>query len=135
MVQAALAQVAVPLGSVGQVTQLAPQPVGSSSAAHRVLAPVPQTWVPAAQVKLQVEPLQPVALAPVGFGQEVHEAPQLSTLVFIAQRPPQSWVPVAHTPEQEALVAMHAPAQSLVPVGQLGTHDVPSQVTAPPVGF
>ena len=47
-----------------------------------MLAPVPQTWVPAPQVKPQVEPLQLVELAPVGIGQDVHDVPQVSTLVF-----------------------------------------------------
>ncbi len=133
--QAPVTQAAVPLGSVGQLAQLAPQPVASSSAAHRVLAPVPQTWVPAPQVKLHVEPLQLVVLAPVGFGQGVQEVPQVSTLVFMAQRPLQLWVPVGHTSEQGAVLAMHAPAQSLVPAGQVTMHCVPSQLAEPPVGF
>jgi hypothetical protein len=132
--QAPLAHVAAPLASVGQLRQLVPQPVGSSSAAHRALAPVPQTWVPAPQVKLQVVPLQ-LSAAPAGLGQEVHEIPQVSTLMLIAQTPPQSWVPVGHTPVHEAVPSMHAPAQSFAPGWQLGTHAAPSQVTEPPVGF
>ena len=88
---------AVPLESVGQTRQAVPQPVASSSGAQRALAPVPHRWVPTPQVKLQVVPLQLVELAPVGFGQDVHNVPQLSTLVFEAQRPVQSWVaPEAH---------------------------------------
>jgi hypothetical protein len=133
--QTPLTQVAVPLASPGQLTQLAPQPVGSLSAAQRVAAPVPQTWVPAAQVKPHVVPLQLVALAPVGFGQDTHEDPQLSTLESIAQMPLQSCVPVPHTPWHDVLLPMQAPAQILVPDGQAGTHDVPSQVTDPPVGL
>src|SRR5215831_10860551 len=38
---APLTQTAAPLVSVGQLTQLVPHPVGSLSAAHRVLPPVP----------------------------------------------------------------------------------------------
>jgi hypothetical protein len=132
--QAPLTQAAAPLGSVGQLAQLVPQPVGSSSAAHRVPAPVPQTWVPAPQVKLHVEPLQ-LALAPVGLGQVVHDIPQVSTLVFMAQRPLQLWVPVGHTSEQGAVLAMQAPAQIRVPAGHVTMHCVPSQLTPPPVGF
>lgn len=41
--QTPLTQAARPLGSVAQLTQLVPHPVGSLSAAHRVLVPVPQT--------------------------------------------------------------------------------------------
>ena len=79
---------AVPFVSVGQVRQAAPQPVGSLSAAHRAPVPVPHRWVPAPQVKSHVVPSHVVELAPVGFGQEVHDvAPQLSTLVFEAQIP------------------------------------------------
>jgi len=41
--QTPLVQAAAPLVSVGQFTQLVPHPVGSLSAAQRVLVPVPQT--------------------------------------------------------------------------------------------
>lgn len=133
--QLPLTQVAVPLASGGQVMQLAPQPVGSSSAAQRVLAPVPQTWVPAPQVKPQVVPLQVVALAPVGFGQGRQESPQVSTLVFMAQIPLQSWVPAPHPIPHELLPSTQTPAHSLRPSGQVGLQAVPSQVTEPPVGF
>ena len=119
----------------GQLTQLVPHPVGSLSAAHRVLAPVPHTCVPAPQVKPHVVPLQVVELAPVGNGQAVHDVvPQLSTLVLLAQMPEQLWVPLGQTPLHAALLAMQAPAHSFMLDGQAGTHCVPSQVTEPPVG-
>ena len=79
--------------------------------------------------------LQVVALAPVGFGQATHEAPQVSTLVLSAQMPAQLWVPLGQRPEHAAAAAMHAPAHSFMPGGQAGTHMVPSQVTAPPLGI
>lgn len=126
---------AVPFVSVGQVRQAAPQPVGSLSAAHRAPVPVPHRWVPAAQVKSHVVPSHVVALAPVGFGHELHDvAPQLSTLVFDAQIPLQLCVPAGHVP-QAAVMATHAPAHSCMLAGQAGMHAVPSQVTEPPVGF
>jgi hypothetical protein len=88
--QTPLEQTAVPLESVGQATQAVPHPVASSSGAQRALGPVPHRCVPTPQVKLQVIPLQPVELAPVGFGQDVHNVPQLSMLVLEAQSPVQS---------------------------------------------
>ena len=133
--QTPLEQTAVPLESVGQTVQAVPHPVASSSAAQRALAPVPHRCVPTPQVKLQVVPLQLVALAPVGLGHDIHNVPQLSTLVFEAQIPAQSCVPVPHTPEHAADPSMHVPAHSFIPGGQVGTHAVPSQVASPPVGF
>lgn len=121
--------------SVGQLIQLAPHPVASLSAAHRVLEPVPQTCVPAPQVKPQVDPLQLVEVAPAGKGHAVHDVvPQLPTSVLLAQMPEQSWVPLEQTPLQAALLAMQLPAQSFMLAGQAGTHCVPSQVTEPPAG-
>lgn len=67
-------------------------------------------------------PLQEVAFAPVGSGQDVQEVPQLSTLVLLAQMPEQLWVPLAQTPLHDALLAMQAPAHSFIPDGQAGTH-------------
>ena len=37
--------------------------------------------------------------------------------------------------EQEAVLAMQAPAHSFIPVGQVPPHEVPSQVAVPPVGI
>jgi hypothetical protein len=126
---------AAPLGSVGQFTQLVPQPVGSLSAAQRAPVPVPQTCVPTPQVKPHVVPSQLVDVAPAGTEQDVHDvAPQLPTLVLLAQMPEQSWVPLGQTPLHEALDAMQVPAHSFMLVGQAGLHCVPSQVTEPPVG-
>jgi hypothetical protein len=123
------------LESVGQLMQLAPHPVASLSAAHRVLAPVPQTCVPAPQVKPQVDPLQFVEVAPVGKGHPVHDVvPQLPTSVLLAQMPEQSCVPLGQTPLHAELLGMQVPAQSFMLAGQAGTHCVPSQVTEPPVG-
>jgi hypothetical protein len=130
-----LEQTAMPLVSVGQETQVVPHPVASSSGAQRAFAPVPHRCVPTPQVKLQVVPLQLVELAPGGLGQDVHDVPQLSMLVFDAQRPVQSCVPVSHTPEHEAALSMHVPVHSFIPDGQFGTHAVPLQVASPPVGF
>lgn len=133
--QTPLEQTAVPLESVGHATQAVPHPVASSSGAQRALAPVPQRCVPTPQVKLQVVPLQLVALAPVGLGQDIHNVPQLSMLVFEAQSPVQSCVPMSHMPEHEAAPSMHVPAHSFIPDGHVGTHAVPLQVASPPIGF
>ena len=120
-----------PFGSVGQVAQLVPQPVASLSGAHRD----PQRWYPDPHVKSQVVPSHVVVSAPVGLGQDVHDVvPHESTLLFITQTPPQSWVPDGQTPEQAAAMSMQTPAHSFCPEGQLGTHMVPSHVTPPPVG-
>jgi hypothetical protein len=117
------------LESVAQLMQLAPHPVASLSAAHRVLEPVPQTCVPAPQVKPQVD------VAPVGKVHAVHDVvPQLPTSVLLAQMPEQSWVPLEQTPLHAELLGMQVPAQSFMLAGQAGTHCVPSQVTEPPVG-
>jgi hypothetical protein len=123
------------LESVAQLMQLAPHPVASLSAAHRVLEPVPQTCVPAPQVKPQVDPLQLVEVAPVGKVHAVHDVvPQLPTSVLLAQMPEQSCVPLGQTPLHAELLGMQVPAQSFMLAGQAGTHCVPSQVTEPPVG-
>jgi len=123
------------LESVGQLIQLAPHPVASLSAAHRVLEPVPQTCVPVPQVKPQVDALQLVEVAPAGKGHAVHDVvPQLATSVLLAQMPEQSWVPLEQTPLHAELLAMQVPAQSFMFAGQAGTHCVPSQVTEPPAG-
>jgi hypothetical protein len=129
-----LTHAAVPFASVGQLTQLFPQPVGSLSAAQRTATPVPHWWVPAAHVKPQVVPLHVVALAPVGFGHAMHDVPQVSTAVFGAQMPLQSCVPVAQAPEHADAASMHIPAHSFVPVGHAGMQLAPSQVTVPPAG-
>ena len=121
--------------SVGQLIQVAPHPVASLSAAHRVLEPVPQTCVPLPQVKPQVVPSQLFEVAPVGKGHAVHDVvPQLATSVLLAQMPEQSWVPLEQTPLHAELLAMQVPAQSFMLAGQAGRHCVPSQVTEPPVG-
>ena len=121
-------QAPAPLGSDGQFVHAVPHPVGSLSGAQRV----PQRWVPAPHVKSHAVPSHEVALAPVGRGHARHDVPQLLTLVFDAQMPPQSCEPAAHCPEHAAAMAMHAPAHSFMPAGQAGTHAVPSHVTVPP---
>src|SRR5581483_8725373 len=88
--QTPLVQTAVPLGSVGQTMQVVPHPVASLSGAQRPLAPTPHRCVPTPQVKLQLVPSQAVALAPVGLRHDMHNIPQLSTLVFERQSPLQS---------------------------------------------
>ena len=124
-------QAAAPFTSPGQLMHMAPQAVASSSAAQRA----PQRWYPEPQVKSQLVPSQVVALAPVGFEQDVHAVvPHESTLVFEAQTPLQSCVPFGHTPEQAADEATQAPAQGFIPEGQAGTQAVPLHVTLPPVG-
>jgi hypothetical protein len=86
-------------------------------------------------VKSHAVPLQVVALAPVGLGHAVHKVvPQVSTLVFNAQMPPQLCVPAGHTPEHAAAMSMHVPAHSFIPDEQAGIHAVPSHVTVPPIG-
>ena len=128
-------QAAVPLASVGQLRHSAPHPEESLSAAQRAPAPVPQRWVPAPQVKSHFIPSHVVALAPVGLGQLVHNVPQVSTLVFMAQMPPQSWVPDGQRTEQAAAASIHTPEHSFIPEGQAGTQVVPSQVAEPPIGI
>ena len=44
----------------------------------------------------------------------------------------QGWVPVPHTPLQAIAFAMHAPLQTLLPVGHAGRQARPSHVTVPP---
>ena len=135
MAQAPLTQAATPLESVGQLTQLVPQPVGSLSAAHRVLEPVPHTWVPAPHVNPHVLPLQLVEVAPLGKGHAAQDVvPQLPTSVLLAQMPEQSWVPLGQTPLHAVLLAMQVPAHSFMLEGHAGTHCVPSQVTEPAAG-
>jgi hypothetical protein len=86
-------------------------------------------------VKSHAVPSQVAVLAPVGFGQAVHDVvPQVSTLVLVAQIPAQLCVPVAHTPEHAVAASMHVPAQAFIPVGHVGRHAVPSHVTEPPAG-
>ena len=76
-------QAAAPLGSPGQATQVAPQAVASSSAAHRS----PQRWKPGPQVKEHCVPSQLVTLAPEGFGHVVQEPPHESTLLLDRHKP------------------------------------------------
>jgi len=123
-------QAGTPLGSVGQFTHAVPHPVGSSSAAQRL----PQRWVPDPHMKSQFVPSQVVAEAPVGFGQAVHNVPQLSTLVLETQTFEQLCVPLGQTPAHAAELAMQVPAHSFMLLGHMGTQAVPSQDTVPPVG-
>lgn len=128
-----LAHAAVAFGSVGQLRHMAPHPVASLSAAHLADAPVPQRWVPGAQVKSHEVPLHVAALAPVGLAHPVHDVPHEFALLSIAQMPAQSCVP-AGQPPQTVAIGMHAPAHSFVPAGQARTQSAPSQDTVPPVG-
>jgi len=48
--------------------------------------------------------------------------------------PEQSWLPLAHIPEHDALAEMQVPAHSFIPAGQVPPQLVPSQVALPPVG-
>lgn len=86
-------------------------------------------------MKSQLVPSHVVPLAPTGFEHDVHAVvPHESTLVFDAQTPLQSWVPLGHWPEQAADVATHAPAHGFIPEGQAGTQAVPLHDTVPPMG-
>jgi len=75
-----------------------------------------------------------VAVPCAGVGQAVHDVPQVFGLALAWQMPEQSCVPDAQTPAHDALLAIHAPAHSFIPVGQVPLHIVPSQVAEPPVG-
>jgi len=75
-----------------------------------------------------------VAAPLVGVGHGAHDVPQELGLVFGWQVPLQSWLPLAQTPEHDAMEAMHMPAHSFIPDGQLPPHIEPSHVALPPVG-
>jgi hypothetical protein len=87
------------------------------------------------QVKPHFVPSQLACEAPVGTGQLAHAVrPQEFTLVFESHTPPQSWLPVSHTPEHEAVVAMQEPAHSFWLAGQAPPQVPPVQVAVPPMG-
>ena len=83
------------------------------------------------QVNPQVVPLQ-VAAPFIGVEHGVQATPHAFGLLSDWQVPLQSWLPLAQTPEHEAVEAMQAPAQSFIPDGQVPPHRVPSQVAVPP---
>ena len=85
-------------------------------------------------MKSQVVPLQLVALAPVGFRHDVHEAPHESTLVFDTHRPRQLCVADGQTPAHAAELRMHVPKHTFIPGEHAGWQSAPSQVTEPPIG-
>ena len=85
------------------------------------------------QVNPQLVPSQ-VAVPFMGVEHAVHDMPHEFALVFGWQVPLQSWLPLAQTPEQDAVEAMQTPAHSFMPDGQVPPHIVPSQVAVPPVG-
>jgi hypothetical protein len=86
------------------------------------------------QVNPHAVPSQ-VALPFIGVEHGVQDAaPHAFGLVFGWQVPEQSWLPLGHTPEHAAVEAMHAPAHSFIPGGQVPPQLVPSQVALPPVG-
>jgi hypothetical protein len=124
-------------------SQVAVPPVGTLHAVqddpHEVTAvlrthDVPHAWYPVAQVNPHDVPSH-VAVPLAGAVHGVHDVPQLFGLALGWQLPEQSWLPATHTPEQEAVLAMQAPAHSFIPVGQAPPHVVPSQVAVPPVGI
>jgi hypothetical protein len=83
-------------------------------------------------VNPQVVPLQ-VAVPFAGAAHAVHELiPQEAGLEFGVHCPEQMCIPGSH--EQAFVLGMHAPAHSFMFAGQVGRHDVPLQVTLPPVG-
>jgi hypothetical protein len=73
-----------------------------------------------------------VALATAGHAAQL--APQEFTLVFDAQTPLQSWVPLGQAPMHDAAWSMHAFAHSFWPARQVAPHFVPSHVARPPSG-
>jgi len=75
-----------------------------------------------------------VAVPCDGVGQAVQEVPQLATLAFAEQVPPQSWLPPGQSPAHDIACGTHAVAHSFVPPEQVEPQEVPSQVAAPPVG-
>lgn len=84
-------------------------------------------------MKSHAVPEQVVSLAPVGLGHaRQDEGPQVSTLVFEAQIPLQLCDPPGHCPEQAAAMSMQPPRHSFIPMGHVGTHAAPSQLTMPP---
>ncbi len=85
------------------------------------------------QVNPQLVPSH-VAVPFMGVEHAVHDVPHEFGLVFCWQVPLQSWLPLAHTPEQDAVEAMQTPAHSFIPDGHVPPHIVPSQVAVPPVG-
>lgn len=92
-----------------------------------------QDLKPALQVALHEVPLQ-VAVPFVGTGHGVHDRPQLLTLLFDTQVPPQLCVPVEHVPLHADVLEMHAPLHNLKPVLQVTPHDEPLQVAVPFAG-
>ena len=86
------------------------------------------------QAKPQLVPSQ-AAVPFIGVAHGVHDdGPHEFGLVFGWHVPLQSWLPLAQTPEHDALDAMQTPAHSFIPDGHVPPHIVPSQVAAPPVG-
>ncbi len=69
----------------------------------------------------------------MGIGQGMHEVPHELVLVFGWQVPEQSWLPLGQTPEHDAFAAIHVPAHSFIPDGQVPPQLVPSQVAVPPL--
>jgi hypothetical protein len=133
--QAPLSQLAVEFAGCGQLTQFAPQLVLLSASQ---LAPLSQARVFAGHCtpQLPVVPLAVhVAVPPLGFGHAVQLVPQVSAEPFETQMPLQACRPASQVPLQAMALAMHLPAHSLVPLGQLWTQLKPSQATLPPSGF
>jgi hypothetical protein len=78
--------------------------------------------------------LQVAPDAPLGTAQAVQDVvPHELGLLFDAQVPLQSWVPLAHWPLHDDALSMQAPAQGFCPFGQLTPHTPPWQVAEPPV--
>jgi hypothetical protein len=75
-----------------------------------------------------------VAVPCVGVGHAVQEVPQLATLAFAEQVPPQSWLPPGQSPPHDIASGTHAVAHSFVPAGQVAPQELPSQVASPPTG-
>jgi hypothetical protein len=123
-------QSAVPLGSVGHIMQLVPQAVASSFAAQVL----PQWWYPVPHVTSQLVPSQVAAVAPVGTGQALQEAPHEFTDVLEAHTFEQLCVPLGHCPLHAADEAMQTLLQSFWLVGHEPPHPVAVQVAVPPVG-
>jgi hypothetical protein len=119
---------AVPLGSVGQAVQLAPQAVASSLAAQRS----PQRWYAPPHAKSQVPlAVHDVPVAPVGLGQALQFIPHELVLVLSTQTPLQLCVPLGHWPAQACVAGMQVPLHRIWLAAHWPPHLVPSHVDWP----
>jgi hypothetical protein len=70
-----------------------------------------------------------------GVSQGVQAFPQLAVSLSETQLSWQLCVPAGQLPSQALAISMHAPLQSLLPVGHSLPHFEPSHVALPPLGI